>query len=846
MKKAKQKKVIKLVAPVCVAGMMITPGVFAASPKASNAVPASKSEGSKIPLATGSGVTKLPEVKGPFFNIADYGASTTANGVQNQKAIDAAINAAAARGGGTVVIPSGDFKTYTIHLKSNVNIHFAAKNSIIRAAIPGTDGGYYDAPEASPWIGLEDEGHAHFANSLIYGKDIENVMISGPGLITGSQIDANGKEVPVLQHTDIPEAQSRTEAGVPDGANKAIAIAGGKNIIMRDFNMRYGGHFAIYGSGITNWTLDGMIVDSNRDGIDIDCSQNVTIRNSIYNTVDDDAIVLKSTFSLGKIIPTKNVLVENNKVMGYDTGSVLDGTYSQTQKLEQPTARIKLGTEATGGFDRVTINNNYFEHSRGFAIEEVDGAKTSNIVFKNAVMKDVTNSPIYIRLGDRDRTPVTGNNADENVPQQNNVRVDNGIFTLPNIPAKYGYYPAQRFSPSYNKTATASVGGGSDIKIVDPTNPTNLNPNSIRPNNPLYANAIGAKDYSTLENVSISNVKVTDADPRFPMQIDGLVDHSIKNVSINNIDVQYRGGLSMQDAVEQRQLKQTITLPQYLRPAATQTFSWFDTGSAKNEALLPRIKWDPKTNAWVNDPYNVPEMPFEYPEPEDFGVLPAYGMYARHVDNLTVNNMNLSYMTKDSRPAVVLDDVANSAFHQVNAETEKGVPEFVKVTNTKKRTALDEYVQNMPYKTTTVDAKLPKDASVQNVTVDNPAPGTPTDSLYQYPTAPSTAYPYSYAVPNSSLPLPATVHRPFFDAIGTQTVQAGKTLQFTMNGEDPIPNAVLTYSAKNLPDGATFDPTTKLFTWTPSTKQVGNYQVTFVLNDGVLPESRTVDISVVR
>ena len=65
-----------------------------------------------------------------------------------------------------------------------------------------------------------------------------------------------------------------------------------------------------------------------------------------------------------------------------------------------------------------------------------------------------------------------------------------------------------------------------------------------------------------------------------------------------------------------------------------------NTFFAKNEALLPRIGWDPAANcgggAWVDDPYNVPEMPREYPEPSNFGILPAYGLYARHVRGLTV------------------------------------------------------------------------------------------------------------------------------------------------------------------------------------------------------------------
>ena len=225
----------------------------------------------RIRLATGSGVTTLPQPKGPFFDITAYGAASGGSAVANQTAINAAIAAAAAAGGGTVVVPSGDFKTYTIRLKSNVGLHLAGRSTILRAAVagnaPGQDGGTYDAPEPNLFAGLQDHGHSHWANSLIYGADVENVMISGAGVIDGSYLDAGGHIVNVLTGGDPREVTSRTDSGVPGGANKAIALKNARNIIFRDFSIRNGGHFAILGSGVVNWTADGIIVDTNRDAL---------------------------------------------------------------------------------------------------------------------------------------------------------------------------------------------------------------------------------------------------------------------------------------------------------------------------------------------------------------------------------------------------------------------------------------------------------------------------------------------------------------------------------------------------------------------------------------------------
>jgi polygalacturonase len=73
-----------------------------------------------------------------MFDIRSFGAVSNGPALKNQAAINAAIDAAAKAGGGTVVIPAGTFKTYSIRLKSNVGLHFASKDSIIKAGVPGT------------------------------------------------------------------------------------------------------------------------------------------------------------------------------------------------------------------------------------------------------------------------------------------------------------------------------------------------------------------------------------------------------------------------------------------------------------------------------------------------------------------------------------------------------------------------------------------------------------------------------------------------------------------------------------------------------------------------------------
>ena len=84
---------------------------------------------------------------------------------------------------------------------------------------------------------------------------------------------------------------------------------------------------------------------------------------------------------------------------------------------------------------------------------------------------------------------------------------------------------------------------------------------------------------------------------------------------------------------------------------------------------------------------------------------------------------------------------------------------------------------------------------------------------------------------------------PVLDPIGNQTATEGSPLQFTISGNDPDGGA-LTFSALNLTTGALFDALTRMFSWTPSLSQAGNYSVTFKVSDGSLEDSEIVPIDV--
>jgi hypothetical protein len=521
---------------------------------------------------------------------------------------------------------------------------------------------------------------------------------------------------------------------------------------------------------------------------------------------------------------------------------------------EGPTARIKLGTESTGGFNTVTIRHVTFDRSRGFALESVDCAELTDIVFSDAKMKNVSSSPIFVRLGDRCRRPVTGIRAVDAVGAGNDLRLDEPHWVLPNVTATYGDFPAVRFVPSYSKDMLVHFGGHSaPFYIVNPFAPTRLNPHSAAPTARM-ANAVGGP-VARVRNISIDQVTVEDADPRYPILIAGLVDNPIENVRISNVSVEYRGGLKLEHAVEQRQLDQTLEYTAYQAAPASQSLPWLvNTFFSKAESLLPRIGWSPSANGgkggWEPDPYNVPEMPREYPEPSNFGILPAYGLYARHVRGLTVSNVQFRTLIEDERAPVILDDVADARFEAFSAAAKPGAPTIVTVTNACKRSPAFEYMQEVPYRTTTVTGlSVPPGTALEAVRVSRPAPGTPPDSLYEYPTAPSAAAPYAYGLADADYPKPLTVFRPYFAPIAAQSVEAGRQLQFRVQAVAIAEGSSLKLSITGLPAGAAFDrsrgdSSSGTFRWQPATEQVGGYDVTLVADDGVLPVKKRLTITV--
>lgn len=88
-------------------------------------------------------------------------------------------------------------------------------------------------------------------------------------------------------------------------------------------------------------------------------------------------------------------------------------------------------------------------------------------------------------------------------------------------------------------------------------------------------------------------------------------------------------------------------------------------------------------------------------------------------------------------------------------------------------------------------------------------------------------------------------HAPVLYPIPAATVETGENLNFTLNASD-VNGSKLIYSVSNLPEGASFDGESGYFSWTPVEGQEGTYNIIFEVSDGMLTDSKTASINVVK
>ena len=270
---------------------------------------------------------------GPFQSVRDHGARGDGSS-DDRGPIQEAIDECGQAGGGTVVLPAGDYLTGTLHLRDRVTLQLEA-GATIRGS---TDREAYDVP------------------NLICAEGVEDVAIVGRG-----RIDGQGEAFWVREGDRWRPGEWRP--------SRLVHFERCRNVLMRDVTVTNAPAWTVHTLRCDRVTISGVTIlndmqGPNTDGIDPNCSTNVHI-SDCHIAAGDDCIVVKAT----EPYPCENITVSNCT-------------------LETTCAALKLGTETHGDIRHCTFSNCTIRNTRvGIALYMKDGGTMEGITFSDISME---------------------------------------------------------------------------------------------------------------------------------------------------------------------------------------------------------------------------------------------------------------------------------------------------------------------------------------------------------------------------------------------------------------------------------------------------------------------------
>ncbi|HEX8429612.1 glycoside hydrolase family 28 protein [Hymenobacter sp.] len=411
--------------------------------------------------AAQSFVPNLPPVKttsfrADTFSIAKYGAVADAI-TPNTAALQKCIEACSQKGGGVVLVPRGQWLTGPVELRSNVNLHLA-EGALLQFSANRAD---YKLHKTN-WEGLD----AVRNQALIYGKNLENVAITGKGIVDGAgeawwmvqkarstegewkQLVASGGALNEKQDRWYPSAQSLKgttvkEPGVlTEDKSEVKDFEEIKDFLRPDMLvLDHCKRLLLEGVTFQNspaWTLHPMMSEDvvvrnvnvlngpytpNTDALDLESCKNGLVEGCTFS-VGDDAICIKSGRNeqgRKRAMPTENFVVRNCKVYRAHGGFV-------------------IGSEMSGGGRNIYVSNLTMmgtDIGLRFKTTRGRGGVVENIFIENIDMKDIPGEAILFDMyymikdptpqvaGSKERPVSPAKPVDEGTPQFRKIQIRN-------------------------------------------------------------------------------------------------------------------------------------------------------------------------------------------------------------------------------------------------------------------------------------------------------------------------------------------------------------------------------------------------------------------------------------
>lgn len=321
------------------------------------------------------------------FNITDFGAVGDGE-FDCTQAFKDAIEECNKNGGGKVLVPEGIFLTGAIHLKSNVNLH-VTENAVIKFS---EDKSKYLPVVFTRWEGVECMNYS----PLIYAYEVENIAITGSGLLDGQGSNNNwwpwkGKK----DDGGWQEGQPHQKAGrdllfkmAEDNVTPEERIMGDGFYLRPNFFQPYKSKNILV-EGVTfkdspMWFIHPVLCENvsilnvrvvglgpNNDGCNPESSKNVLIRDGYFDTGDDCIAIKSGRNNDGRRInvPSENIIVQNcimkeghgGVVMGSEISGGVRNVFAENCEMSSPhldrAIRIKTNSIRGGTIENIFIRN---------------------------------------------------------------------------------------------------------------------------------------------------------------------------------------------------------------------------------------------------------------------------------------------------------------------------------------------------------------------------------------------------------------------------------------------------------------------------------------------------------
>lgn len=325
--------------------------------------------GCSLSVRSGASRTAYQINRGHQFDVRSFGAIGDGK-TMDRVALQSAIDAASAAGGGVVELPPGIYLTGSLQLKSHVELHLES-GAILRGSTSLSD------------------YNRHPIYALLQANHAEGITISGNGIIDGQGRALAQDVMRRLEKGEIRNKKKRTDRPDEEFRPMLVAFLNCRNVRVSGVTLKDCSCWVQDYVNCENLVLNHVRVNStaywNNDGMDITDCRKVKVSNCDLNS-DDDGICLKS---------------ESGGKGCYDV-DISDC------RIRSSASALKFGTASYGGFRKVHVRNLtiYNTFRSAVALESVDGGDLEDILVEN-IHATNTGNAIFMRLGHRNQhTPI--------------------------------------------------------------------------------------------------------------------------------------------------------------------------------------------------------------------------------------------------------------------------------------------------------------------------------------------------------------------------------------------------------------------------------------------------------